>query len=252
VVGINSAITNPTGAPFNIGIGFAVPVNLAKAVIPDLIQKGKVSRGFLGITFQPVDKATADALDLPSVQGVLVRTVQPGTPADKAGIKMGDVITQLDGWTITDDQRFRMMVAQAGPGNEVALEIIREGKKLDRRLTLADRDQFLSGAEEKPTEKQIEEESWLGLKLVTSTRDLAAQYGAEFQPGVLVTGLEAGSPAELSGFRIGDIVVRVNDREIENLDGYSDAVKPLKNGKKAVLFLIYRGGEPLFVAVKPE
>jgi len=252
VVGINSAITNPTGAPFNIGIGFAVPVNLAKAVIPDLIQKGKVSRGFLGITFQPVDKATADALDLPSVQGVLVRTVQPGTPADKAGIKMGDVITQLDGWTITDDQRFRMMVAQAGPGNEVALEIIREGKKLDRRLTLADRDQFLSGAEEKPTEKQIEEESWLGLKLVTSTRDLAAQYGAEFQPGVLVTGLEAGSPAELSGFRIGDIVVRVNDREIENLDGYSDAVKPLKNGKKAVLFLIYRRGEPLFVAVKPE
>ncbi len=252
VVGINSAIANLTGVGFNIGIGFAIPVNLAKAVIPDLIQKGKVSRGFLGITFQPVDKATADALDLPSVQGVLVRTVQPGTPADKAGIKMGDVISELDGWTITDDQKFRMMVAQAGPGSEVTLEIIREGKKLDRRLTLADRDKFLSSAEERPAEKPIEEESWLGLKLRTSTRDLAAQYGEEFQPGVLVTEVEAGSPAELSGFRIGDIINRVNDREIENLDDYSKNMKPLKNEEKAVLFLIYRDGEPLFVAVKPE
>jgi len=251
VVGINAAITNPTGAGFNIGIGFAIPVNLAKAVIPDLIQKGKVSRGFLGITFQPVNKATADALDLPTDQGVLVRTVQPGTPADKAGIKMGDVITEFDGWTVTDDQRFRMMVAQAGPGKEVSVDIIRDGRKLTRQLTLADRDKFLSSAEERPAEKP-EEESWLGLKLVTSTRDLAARYGTEFRPGVLVTGVQTGSPAELSRFRIGDIITKVNDREIESLDDYLDSVKPFQSEKKAVLFLIYRGGEPLFVAVKPE
>jgi serine protease Do len=251
VVGINSAITNPTGAAFNIGIGFAIPINLAKAVIPDLIAKGKVSRGFLGITFQPVDKATADALDLPSAEGVLVREVQPGTPADKAGIKMGDVITEFDGWTITDDQRFRMMVAQAGPGKKVNLGIIRNGREFTRQLTLADRDRFLSSDEEKPPEKQ-KEETWLGLELVTSTRDLAAQYGAEFQPGVLVVGVEPGSPAELSKFRIGDIINRVNDREIESLEDYSGIVKPLKSEKKAVLFLVYRGGEPFFVAVKPE
>ncbi len=251
VVGINSAITNPTGVGFNIGIGFAIPVNLVKSVIPDLIEKGKVSRGFLGITFQPVDKAAADALDLPSDQGVLVRTVQPGTPADKAGIKTGDVITDFDGWPVTDEQKFRMMVAQAGPGKEVTVDVVRDGRKMTRRLTLADRDKFLSGTEEEPAEIE-KEENWLGLEVSTHTPDLAAQYGESFRPGVLVTEVESGSSAELAGFRTGDVITKLNDREIENLNDYRSAAKTLRDEKKAVLFLIYRGGEPLFVAVKPE
>ncbi len=251
VVGINSAITNPTGVSFNIGIGFAIPANLARSVIPDLISKGKVSRGFLGITFQPVDKATADALDLPAEQGVLVRTVQPGTPADKAGIKMRDVITEFDGWPVTDDQKFRMMVAQAGPGKEVTIGIVRDRKKLTKRLTLADREKFLADTAEEPVEEE-QEENWLGLEVTASNRELAAQYGLEFRAGVLVTGTRRGSPAELAGFRTGDIISKVGDREIGDVDDYRSAIRPLIEEKKAVLFLIYRSGEPLFIAVKPE
>lgn len=251
VVGINSAITNPTGVGFNIGIGFAIPVNLAKSVIPDLIEKGRVSRGFLGITFQPVDKTTADAMDLPSDQGVLVRTVQPGTPADKAGIKMGDVITDFDGRPVTDERGFRMMVAQAGPGKEVTVEIIRDGKRLTKRLTLEDRDKFLTGIGEEPAEQQ-KENGWLGLELGTSTRDLAAQYNVDYLPGVLILDVESGSSAELAGFRTGDIITKVNDREVKNLEDYRHTTQPLRDEEKAVLFLIFRRGEPLFVAVKPE
>jgi len=250
VVGINSAITNPTGMKFNIGIGFAIPINLAKSVIPDLVEKGKVLRGFLGIVFQEMDKNTADALDLPSAEGVLVRQVQSGTPADRAGIKLGDVITGFNGRKIVDGEKFRMMVAEAGPGQKVAIDIIREGRKLTKKLTLADREKFLSGIEEGLPEEE-KGESWLGLQVSTSTRDLAAQYNVKFQPGVMVLEVELGSPAEQAGFRSGDIIVKMNDHEIKNLVDYQKASGSLKNKGKAMLFLIYRDGEPLFIAVKP-
>jgi serine protease Do len=251
VVGINSAITNPTGVGFNIGIGFAIPVNLAKSVIPDLVEKGKVSRGFLGITFQPVTRTIADARNLPSEQGVLVRTVQTGSPADKAGIELGDIITEFDGWPITDEQKFRMSVAQAGPGREVTVSILRDGKKLTKKLTLADRDKFITATGEEPAEEK-KEENWLGLELSSTTRDLTNQYGLEFRTGVMVMGLEPGSPAELGGFEVGDIITKVNDEEVKSLEDYRSMVKPLTDKGKAILFLVYRNGEPLFVAVKPE
>ena len=250
VVGINSAITNPTGVGFNIGIGFAIPINLAKSVIPDLIEKGKVLRGFLGIVFQEIDKNTADALDLPSAEGVLVRTVQPGTPADLAGIKTGDVITVFNGHNVVDGQKFRMMVAQAGPEQKVTIDIIRDRKKLTKKLMLADREKFLSRTETKPSEEE-KVEQWLGLQVNTSTRNLAVQFNVKFQPGVMVSEVKPGSPAEQAEFRSGDIIVKINDQKIENLDDYQKASVSLKDKKKAVLFLIYRDGEPLFIAVKP-
>jgi serine protease Do len=220
-------------------------------VIPDLVEKGRVSRGFLGITFQDVDRTTADALDLPSDQGVLVRTVQPGTPADEAGIETGDVITDFDGQPVVDGQRFRMMVAQAGPGKKVAIGMVRSGKKINKRLILADRDKLLSGIQEEPA-PQEEDEDWLGLKVSTSTEGLAAQYNVEYHPGVLVLEVEPGSPAEQGGFRAGDIVTKVDDQKIEDSDQFRNTARRLKDEKKALLFLVYRGGEPFFIAVKPE
>jgi len=251
VVGINSAITNPTGMKFNIGIGFATPINLAKSVIPDLIEKGKVLRGFLGIVFQEIDKNTADALDLPSAEGVLVRSVQPGTPADKVGIEIGDVITGFNGHKVVDGRRFRMMVAEAGPGQGVTIDILRDRKKLTKKLTLVDREKFISGIETKPSEEE-KGENWLGLQVSMSTRELATRYNVKFQPGVMVLEVELGSPAEQAGFRSGDIIAKINDQKIEDLDDYQKASVSLKDKKKAVLFLIHRDGEPLFIAVKPE
>jgi serine protease Do len=250
VIGINSAITNPTGMSFNIGIGFAIPVNLAKWVIPDLTEKGRVSRGYLGIYFQEIDKNTADALNLPELKGVLVSKVQPDTPADKADIKAGDVIIRFNGEKVEDGPKFRMMVAAAGPGREISLQILRDGKEISKKLSLADRDKFIASAkEEEPKEEKTE--NWLGLEVTTLTNALADQFNVEFQPGVIVLKVEQGSPSEQSGFSGGDIIVKISDKEIKNIDDYQKAAKSLKDREKAILFLISRNGEPLFIAVKP-
>jgi serine protease Do len=250
VIGINSAITNPTGMSFNIGIGFAIPINLAKWVIPDLIEKGKVSRGFLGIFFQEIDKNTADALNLPAVEGVLVSKVQLGTPADKAGIKVGDVIVEFEGKRVEDGSKFRMMVAAVEPGHEVNLQILREGKKISKDIILADREKFMGSAEEeKPKEEKSE--NWLGLEVATCTQALATQFNVKFQPGTIVLSVERGSPAEQSRFIEGDIITKINNEEIEDLDDYKKVARLFKDKKKAILFLVSRDGEPLFIAVKP-
>lgn len=205
----------------------------------------------MGISFQELDKNTADALKLSSSEGVLVRTVQAGTPADNAGIKTGDVITAFNGQKVMNGQQFRMMVAQANPGQEVNVDIIRDGKKTTKRLELAERDKFLARAEEQ-TPKEEKESNWLGLHVSISTRDLAAQYGVEFHPGVMVLEVDVGSMAEQAGFITGDIIVKINDREIEDLESYQKVVNSLKDQKKAILFLLYRNGEPLFKGIKPD
>ncbi|UCB51611.1 MAG: PDZ domain-containing protein [Candidatus Zixiibacteriota bacterium] len=250
VVGINSAITNPTGVGFNIGIGFAIPIDLAKSVIPDLVEKGKVSRGFIGIGLQDINRSTADALDLPSTEGVLVREVEPGTPAEKAGVEIGDVITGFNGKRVVNGQELMIMVAAKDPGDEVTLDILRKGSRLTKNLTLTDRDMFVSRAGA-PTPQEEEEQEWLGLQVSTSTRDLVGQYNVKFKPGVIVVQVDPGSAAEEGGLRTGDIIVKMDDREIEDSDDYRRAVTALKDKKKAVLLLVYRNGEPLFAAVKP-
>ena len=143
------------------------------------------------------------------------------------------------------------MVAQAGPGKKVAVGIVRDGENLTKRPTLADRDRFLSGIEEEPAAKE-EDQDWLGLKVSTSTEDLAAQYNVKFYPGVLAVEVQPGSLGQQAGFRVGDIITRADDREIGNLDEFRNITRSLKEKGKAVLFLVYRGGEPLFIAVKPE
>jgi serine protease Do len=250
VIGINSAITNPTGMSFNIGIGFAIPINLAKWVIPDLVEKGRVSRGFLGISFQEMDKNTADALNLPSIEGVLVRQVQSGTPAEKAGIEVGDVIIGFNGKKVENGQNFRVMVASTGPGQQITLDILREGRKISKDVTLADREKFVAQTkEEQPQEK--ESENWLDLEVATCTQALATQFNVKFQPGVMVLRVGEGSPAEQSGFMEGDIITKINSEGVKNINDYRKVTKSLKNNEKPILFLVSRDGESLFIAVKP-
>lgn len=249
VIGINSAITNPTGMGFNIGIGFAIPINLAKWVIPDLIDKGKVSRGFLGIYFQEMDKNTADALNLPEAKGVLVTKVQSGTPADKAGIRVEDVIVGFNGKKVDNGPEFRMMVATVEPDRKITLDILREGKKISKDVTLGDREKFIASSEgEEPKEEKTE--NWLGLEVRTCTEALAAQFNVKFEPGVIILRTDSGSQAEQSGFMEGDIITKINNEKIESIKDYERVTKSLKDREKAILFLVSRDGEPLFIAVK--
>ncbi len=248
VIGINSAITNPTGMKFNIGIGFAVPINLVKSVLPYLAAGKGVSRGFLGVIIRSVDKDLMEAFNLPSSDGVLVQQVQEGGPAAEAGIKRGDLITKFNGKEIKNAEQFVLLVAETPPEQKVKLKVIREGKELDINVTLANRTDFVS-ADSGGTEVKAEE--WLGLEVTTATKALADQYEVEYRSGVLVTGVEPGSPAYIKGIQIGDIILEIDQKEVKNIKEYNVIAKSLENRKKAIPFLIYRDGNTIYVAIKP-
>jgi serine protease Do len=248
VIGINSAITNPTGMKFNIGIGFAIPINLAKSVLPYLVAGKGVARGFLGVISRSIDKDLAESLDLPSTEGILIQQVEPGTPADEAGLKRGDMIVEFDGKKVKNADEFFLMVARTPPDKKVNLKLIREGKKLDINATLANRTEFVSTRE--PPSK-VEAEKWLGLEVVTLTKALADQYKVEYRPGLLITGVEPGSPADKKGIRRGDIILEVDQKEVKNTKDYNKIVESLKDRKKAIPFLILRNANTIYVAIKP-
>jgi serine protease Do len=247
VIGINSAITNPTGMKFNIGIGFAIPVNLVKSVLPYLTAGEGVARGFLGVIIRSIDKDLMEAFNLHSSEGVLVQQVQEEGPAAEAGIERGDLITRFNGKKIKNAEQFVLLVAETPPDQKVKLKVIREGKELDIKVTLANRTDFVAAN----METEVKAEEWLGLEVKTSTKTLADQYEVEYRAGVLVTGVEPGSPAYKKGIRIGDIILEIDQKEVKNIGDYNRIAKSLENRKKAIPFLIFRNGSTIYVAIKP-
>ncbi len=247
VIGINSAITNPTGMKFNIGIGFAIPINLAKSVLPYLVAGEGVARGFLGVIIRTIDKDLAESLDLLSTQGVLVQQLLDGSPAEKAGIKRGDAIIEFDGKGVEGTDQFMLMVAETHPDEKLRLTVIREGKEMNFDVTLANRADFVS------TEKapKLEAEKWLGLEVATVTKALADQYEVEYRPGILVIGVEPGSPTYKKGIKRGDIILEIDQKEVKDTKDYNRVVESLKDREKAIPFLILRNGNTVYVAVKP-
>lgn len=253
VIGINAAITNPTGASFNIGIGFAIPINLAKTVLPRLAEGKQVSRGYLGIAPVNITKDLKDAFDLPSTEGLLVQQVQPNTPAEKAGMKNGDVIMSLDGKKVADADQFRLQVAGIEPGKTIDLGILRNGKKMDLKVKLGERSKFLAATPtEKPQKQEEEQKDWLGVQVETATEDLASQFGVVYTRGVIVTGVDQGSIAEDSGIQPGDIISEIDRKQVQAKEDYTRIIKGLKDRKKAIAFLITRNGNSTYLVVKPE
>ncbi|OGC77556.1 MAG: hypothetical protein A2145_01070 [candidate division Zixibacteria bacterium RBG_16_40_9] len=249
VIGVNAAITSPSGG--NIGIGFAIPINTVKQILPDLMGKGKVARGYLGISPRDIDSDLAESLNLTSTTGVLVETVQPETPADKAGLKVGDVILKFNAKKVTGAEQFRNLVAETSPGSKVNLEVLREGKTLSLQTQLKERPITVAQAEEG---ESIEEESWLGITVATVTKDLAEYYGVKYRTGAIVTDVEPGSPADEKGIQIGDIIMQVDGKKVTNGEEYKKIVITLKKREKAISFVVSRGepGNTVFLAIKPE
>ncbi len=253
VIGINAAITNPTGESFNIGIGFAIPINLAKTVLPRLAEGKQVSRGYLGIAPVNITKDLKDAFDLPSTEGLLVQQVQPNTPAEKAGMKNGDVILTLEGKKVADADQFRLQVAGMEPGKTINLGILRNGKKMDLKVKLGERSKFLAATpQEKPQKQEEEQKDWLGIQVETATEDIASQFGVAYTKGVIVTGVDQGSIADDSGFQPGDIISEIDRKQVQTKEDYTRIIKGLKDRKKAIAFLITRNGNSTYLVVKPE
>ncbi|MEO0137345.1 MAG: DegQ family serine endoprotease [candidate division WOR-3 bacterium] len=242
VIGINTAITSTSGG--NIGIGFAIPINLAKNIIEELKTKGKVTRGYLGVYLEELTEEMKEALNLPSLDGVLISEVIANSPAEEAGIKEGDVIIEYDGKKVTDLQSLRLMVAGTTPGKTVKIKLIRNGKELELKVKIGEMKESVAGVSE---EKQATE---LGLQVVDIDSPKAKEYNISAQKGVVVIGVDPNSPASDAGLQVGDVIIGIANKEIKNLSDFRNALKDLKKGKP-VIFQIQRGERKRYVAVTP-
>lgn len=248
VIGINTAIYSPSGG--NVGIGFAIPINMAKRVMDELIAKGKVTRGYLGLLPQDVDDNLAKALNLKSTDGSLVGDVTADGPAEKAGIKRGDVITAFNGRKITSSVELRNAVAETVPGTEVKVVLLRDGKQKEVTVKVAERPENLASRGSKEEEQSGEQaEAKLGLSVQALTPEIAKQLGYENDHGVAVTSVTPGSPADDAGIKAGDLIKEVNRTDIHSIAEFTSAVKAVRKGD-SVAMLVRRGENTFFAGIQ--
>ena len=241
VIGINTAIFSRTGG--NIGIGFAIPINLVKEVLPQLRGKGKVTRGYLGVLIQKVTPEIAESLGMEKGYGALVANVSKDGPADKAGVKVGDVITEFDGKEIKDSGDLPIIVARTPVDKKVKMKVLRDKKETVLNVAVGElKDEEVVAA--------VPEKGELGLTVQRLTPQMAESLGLEKSEGVVVTAVEPSSAADEAGIRRGDIILEVDRKAVRNMDDYKKAIAGARKGR-GVLFLVRRGDSTLFLALKP-
>lgn len=245
LVGINSQILSPSGG--NIGIGFAIPANMAQQVFRSLLTDGRVHRGMLGVTVQPITADLARSLQLEAISGALVSSVQPGGPADKAGLKRGDVVTAINGHTVADSNALRNRVAGLKPGTKATLTIVRSGREQTLTATL---DELPSRAEAAIPTGDSRADGGAGLSVEPLTPATARRFGIEATEGLLVTGVDPSGPAADAGFRRGDVIQEVGGNKVESA---ADLRRELaQSGDRPALVLVRRGDSNLFLTLSPR
>ena len=242
VIGINTFIVSPYLAQ---GLGFAIPINMAKEVYQKILKHGRVVRGYLGVVPQDVDPAMAKKWKLPGEKGVVISDVEEDTPAGRAGLKVQDVIVEFDGKEVTDEDQFRKMVADTPVGEKVEIKVIRDGKEKVLRAIVGE-----LPSEERERQREEETQPKLGLVVREITSGMADRYNLEERSGVIVVDVEGGSPAD-GKIEPGDIIKEINSRKIENMKCYLSALDKVKAGDD-VIFLIKRGKYTLFAVVRVE
>ncbi len=247
IIGINTAIESPTGS--SVGIGFAIPINMAKQVMDDLLEDGKVSRGYLALVPQPIDENLAKALNLENTEGTLVGDVTPGGPADKAGILRGDVIVEFNGQKIKDDMELRTIVAQTKPGTSVKIGIVRDNKNRELTAVLGERPNQQEQNDTQQEQSGNQNVPTLGLLVQELTPALARQLGYDHEKGVLVANVIGGSPADEVGLQRGDLIKEVNRQEITAVQEFQTSISKLESGDSVAL-LVMRGQNTFYVAVQ--
>ena len=253
VIGINSVIISPYGG--SAGIGFAIASNLARNVIEQLRDHGRVRRGWLGVRIQTVTDELAEGLRLEDATGALVASVTEAGPAEAAGIEQGDVILEFDGREVSEMRKLPRMVAETGIGKAVDVVIWRKGEEITLQVELGELDEeelaaaSLGAPPVKPESGLVEP---LGLKLAQLTPELRTQFElAEDSEGVVITDVEADGTAAEKGLRPGDIIVEVDQEEVSTPNDVSDRVERAKDeGFRVVTLLVFRQGDFQWVAVR--
>jgi len=242
VVGINTAIFTQGGG--SIGIGFAIPINMAKSLLPQL-KKGKVIRGWLGVMIQKITPELMEKLGLKDTQGALVADVTKGGPADKAGIKRGDVIVRYNGRLIKDMNELPFLVASTPVGKIVRVEVLRKGKRKVFRVKIGKLEE--KKAEVSPAERAFQ----LGMIVDEITPELQQKYGLAEKKGVLVVDVKRMSPAYEAGIREGDVILEIDQKPVDSIEQYMKMMKKYREGD-TILFLIKRGGNTIYLTLKVQ
>lgn len=250
LIGINSQIVSATGG--NVGIGFAVPSNMARQVSEQLIRSGNVRRGKLGVNIQSVTSEIAESLGLDSAKGVIVSSVESGSPAERAGIRQGDIIIQLNGVDVADSNQLRNRVAALEPGTEVTVTILRDGEQRQLRATLAELSETSSRAPSRrggPEEGGTDEER-LGIRITPLTPELAARLQLPRNAqGVVITDIDPTGPAARAALREGDLIEQVNRQPVRNAADMRRALE--RSGNRPVLLLVRRQNDQFFATIQP-
>lgn len=242
VVGINTAIFTRSGG--NIGIGFAIPVNLVKELLPQLRGKGKVTRGYLGVLIQKVTPEIADSLGMERGYGALVANVSKDGPAEKAGVKVGDVIVEFDGKEVKDSADLPIIVARTQVEKKVRMKVLRDKKEVLLNVAVGE-------LKEEEVVASVPEKGELGMTVQRLTPQIAESLGLEKTEGVVVTQVEPGSAADESGIRRGDVILEIDRKAVRNVEEYRKSLAAIRKGR-GVLFLVRRGENTLFLALKPQ
>lgn len=217
VIGVNAAISTPTGG--SVGISFAIPINMARAVVPDLIASGKASRGWLGVWLSNLTVRDAKRLGLAAVKGVKIDSVFVGSPAEKAGIRRGDVVTSFNEAEVINSDQFSVLVSTVKNGSSVPLQVLRDGDEVKLYATVADRDAFLASQPASSNRRGtgVGPLEWNGMELVTFTPEIARQLGIRHVEGVYVARVYPGSPADRASVAEGTIIMQVNNEPVESV-----------------------------------
>ena len=250
VVGINTAIFSPNGGG-NVGIGFAVPINMARDVMRSLIDKGKVVRGYMGLLPQDIDPSLAKGLNLKTTDGALVGDVTKNGPAEKAGFKRGDIITEFNGAKISGSTQLRNLVAEAEPGTNAKVSVLRDGKPLDITVKLGERPAKLASkdTEENSEDTDHKASEKLGFSVKSLSGEEADRLGYKDEHGVVISNVKPGSPAEEAGLQPGDLIKEVNRQAVASVSDFDKAVRKLGDDDTAA-FLVRRGENTFFVAIQ--
>ena len=245
VIGINTAIYSPSGG--SVGIGFSLPSNLAKTVVAQLAKYGQVKRGWLGVSIQQVTPDIADSLRLPRPEGALVGKVNPGAPADQAGIRGGDVILKFDGQDVTEMHNLPRIVAETDIGKDVPVTVWRDGKEVALNAKVAEMpeniEQANAGGPDNPAPRSNAEISGLGLDLAQLSDELRSKYGLSADAkGVVITDVAPDGPAAARGVKPGDVVVEVQQQAVKTPEDVQQRLQHFRQeNRRTVLFLIQSG-----------
>ena len=230
VIGINTAIFTAGGTQGNIGIGFAIPINVVKPIIKELKEKGVVTRGWLGVMIQKVTPEIAKSFNLAESEGALVGDVVKGSPADKAGIKRGDVVVEFEGKKIKSVEDLPKLVAATKPDTKSEIVIIRDGARKKFAVTIG-----ILKEEKEVVEAKAEEN--MGLSVQNITPEIAQQFNFDTTEGVIITNIDPSSPAYGAGVRRGLVIIEINRKEIKDIEDYKKVVKDIKGGDVVTLLI---------------